>query len=450
MKSMNKSWKSIVATMAVASVFSIAPIHVSAWAPNGGWQQGDLNTHATETGRKNRSKIIFAEELTTSGSEPGAPGGITESSYTDRTGIEACLIDKTAGNDRNIISGLFDAILRSSSRKTGTLIGITGRAILNQSDDLINSDSESSARISAAYGGVFYSGFCSPEESTYGDLVFHSGLLNTLTGTLSYVEMDAVSTNDTDIPVISGDTKGLDVTILNGTRTAGDYAVIAGNVVGVDVGMLSSDSDSDDTAQMDSYYGVRVNAPLKFNHSTSELDPNLEDFSGTSAGVFVAGALGESDAGEPYYGVLVDEAPAKSGPTDTRDFVGIRSESTVELAGSVVLDPKDTTTLPSTASSCDKCLPINRAVVLFDLAAPNSTTHYNAYSPLDDGEDGQVITLINVGTGTGSAVFYESVSPGTANLNLGSSTRTLAKGDALTLVYSAALSQWIEISFSNN
>lgn len=72
----------------------------------------------------------------------------------------------------------------------------------------------------------------------------------------------------------------------------------------------------------------------------------------------------------------------------------------------------------------------------------------SAAPTIPNGVDGQVVTLVN--TAASAITVQDQGTLANSNLRLGATTRALGTRDTLTLLYVAALGDWVEIAFDNN
>ena len=121
-------------------------------------------------------------------------------------------------------------------------------------------------------------------------------------------------------------------------------------------------------------------------------------------------------------------APASSGVTLS---IGLLNASTT------VLTPKTQTI----SAASDTVVNTSSIIRLTTTGAKTMTSA----PTLENGENGQVITLIN--TGADNIVLQDQGTLGSSNLRLGAATRTLTQRSTISLVYSTTVGDWVELMF---
>jgi hypothetical protein len=252
---------------------------------------------------------------------------------------------------------------------------------------------------------------------------FQSGLAERLTGVSASVWLDNNRNGLQNSAVVTTNKAvGVDVAIGNGVASSGVHAAVVGEIVGVEVG-LESRANTPSWSRFQRYIGLNLKAPRKWNASAGRFDVNLEDATESAYGIVVEGVAGAPNASR---------------------YVGIRSDAPVEfndmttLAGPTMVGGETILVAAGTLSTSATSIPVNSTLVR--VSHPNSTTTWNAWN-LAPGVDGQLITVLNVGTTT------IPVRAG-ANLHL-PTTVNLARFDSMNLIWIQDAGKWVLVSQSN-
>ena len=136
-----------------------------------------------------------------------------------------------------------------------------------------------------------------------------------------------------------------------------------------------------------------------------------------------------------------------TGDTTTSGYlnVGVATAPTNTAAGDLTYKGKETAT-PSAQQSIAVSAPIvanARIVQISTTTAANMT----ATPTIADGADGQIVTVVN--TGTNTFTIQDQGTLASSNLRLVGATFAVATRDNITLMYNAAIGDWVEIARSN-
>jgi hypothetical protein len=105
---------------------------------------------------------------------------------------------------------------------------------------------------------------------------------------------------------------------------------------------------------------------------------------------------------------------------------------------------------PSTAQTLaagTTITPNARTIQVIQSSGSNITL--TAAPTITAGTSGQRLTIVNVGTVSGSGFIFQSKSSlAGSTLSLGATTRTVGIGGSLSLVYNTALTRWVETGFN--
>ncbi len=402
------------------------------------WDGGDYYTQISPSNPSVEEQILnsrkrsvnFMASRIDSGEDRDDTVGFDDSKFY--TGLEVFHLDNLddSTNVQNV-TGRFESYLVLDTVKDVNQIGMQVTSVALQDLNFAQLNAQSAR--SSLCGGSFYVG-----SRDYTDVsapfTYGAGLYDTLTGTESFIEMDTKSEGTTQLPTVTGDTRGLVVRLENGVSSEGVEGVFAEDIIGIDVSVSSAAHATTDTTQMNGYRGIRINYPERQVGAGTPAG-NLTDFDARSFGILVEG---QSQA--------VANGTKTSMIPGTVKYAGARTEAPLEVADRLVHDPLAVVAVDDCA---DGTLPIDRPVLVLD---PTDDVIINRISACPDsfpdaslpnGTVGQRLTVFVKDSQGFTVTFYDE-----ANLNLAANPRVLGNGDILELIYLE--SDWHEVSYSNN
>ncbi len=419
-------------TLAAAALSLALPITLNADTTQNGWSGGDAFNASGASGSdfmidasQLRSLNFAADRLTNTEDRDGIAGADTAPYFT---AFEVYHVDeRTASNNAANVVGQFISYLKTSTRKQVSEVGLTASSIAEQPTSIYSNMGMSPLR-SALFGFTAYVG-CRDFSDETPPFPYESGLFSTLVGAGSIVELDADTTGYSPL-VVSGDSVGIQVDLMNGEGSDGAHGVEAEKVIGLDVRMRTAEATGvSNNTEMDSFHGVRIHYPER-RIGSGTATASVADFTAKSTGILLESSGAATTNGR------------KTGLVEANKYAGLRAEASVEIADRLVHDP-------IAIVQAEACLgddfPIDRPVLYIKATEDvgvnrESVVCGTADAYLPNGLVGQRLTVFVTNQ---TVTFYDE-----DNVNLAASVRVLGNGDILELIFLA--NKWHEVSYSNN